>query len=172
MFRFSHMLMAVMQKTLDEMPQAVIRRCSGKRITGVPMGFEISELCREQLNTLIIGDDFGFLCWKPQCAAGHLLLWSFAQQPWAWRQNRTWCICAYIYTHIHIYGPSVWHHGANQEKKDQRDKEGEDLMEHLQLLRLCVPQHSDPAMPCSVVMLKSEPQLRSQITAKEKLPFK
>lgn len=62
MFWFIHMLMAVMQKTLDEMPQAVICRCSGKRITGVSMGLEISELCRKQLNTLTIGDSFGFLC--------------------------------------------------------------------------------------------------------------
>jgi len=62
MFQFSHMLIAVTQKTLDEMPQAVVCRCSGKRITGVPLGLETSELCREQLNTLTIGDDSGFLC--------------------------------------------------------------------------------------------------------------
>lgn len=36
-----------------------------------------------------------------------------------------------IHTHMYPYVPFVWHHGAKQEKRDQRDKE--DLREHLQL---------------------------------------
>lgn len=122
------------------MPQAVTCRCSGKGITGIPTGLEISELCREQLNTLTTGDDFGFLCWKPQYAAGHLFLRSFAWQPWVWRQNRIWCMCAYIHTHRYIYihrytdtyGHFVLLHGANQ-KRHQTDKGREPLLEHLQL---------------------------------------
>jgi len=45
-------------------------------------------------------------------------------------------------------------------------------MKHLQPLSPCVPQRSDLPMPCSVVMLKSELRLYSQVMAKEKLPFK
>lgn len=87
------------------------------------MGPEISELCGEQLNTLAIGDDLGFLCWKPQSAAGHLLLWNFAQQPWACREIRLWGIFTYTYTHTHIciYMPHLC--GAMEQSKRKRSRE-------------------------------------------------
>lgn len=84
------------------------------------MGLEISELCRKQLNTLTIGDSFGFLCCESlsvQLVSSYseVLLGNPEHED---RTESDVYVRIYIWTHMYTYSSFVWHHGAKQEKRD------------------------------------------------------
>lgn len=126
------------------------------------MGLEISDLCREQLNS----HNWRRL-WFPLLKAS-ACSWSPSE---AVLRNPK-CESSpesEVYMHVHT---QTWTHTAllcdtMESIREMRKKEAISWN-----TCSCAAQHSDPAMLCSLVMVKSELQLCSQITAQEKTLLK